>query len=53
MRAQLLGSFETSWETQLEIEARGIGAAIGGAEGREGVAAFLAKRKPDFTGGAA
>ena len=52
MRAQLLGSFETSWETQLEIEARGIGAAIGGAEGREGVAAFLAKRKPDFTGGA-
>ena len=51
MRTQLLGSFETSWETQLEIEARGIGAAIGGPEGREGVAAFLAKRKPDFTGG--
>lgn len=51
MRAQLLASFDNSWETQLEIEARGIAAAIAGPEGKEGIAAFLAKRKPDFTGG--
>ena len=53
MRAQLLASFNNSWETQLEIEARGIASAIAGPEGKEGVAAFLAKRKPDFTGGKA
>lgn len=53
MRAQLLSSFDNSLETQLEIEARGIAAAIAGPEGKEGVAAFLAKRKPDFTGGKA
>ena len=51
MRAQLLATFQNSWETQLEIEARGIAATIAGADGKEGVAAFLAKRKPDFTGG--
>ena len=30
------------------LEAEGIAAALGGAEGREGIAAFLEKRKPDF-----
>ena len=50
IRAQLLASFETSWETQLEIEARGIATAVAAPDGREGVAAFLAKRRPDFTG---
>jgi len=37
-------------EDQLEAEAEAIAAAIGGPEGREGIAAFLAKRKPDFRG---
>jgi 2-(1,2-epoxy-1,2-dihydrophenyl)acetyl-CoA isomerase len=49
-RALLLDSFGNSWETHLELEARGIAAAIAGPEGREGVAAFLGKRKPDFRG---
>lgn len=53
MRSQLLASYGNGWETQLEIEARGIGAAIDGPDGREGVAAFLDKRKPAFTGGKA
>ncbi|MCH8168526.1 MAG: enoyl-CoA hydratase, partial [Proteobacteria bacterium] len=37
-------------EAQLEAEAEGIATAIGGKEGREGIAAFLEKRKPDFRG---
>ena len=49
-RALLLDSFGNSWETHLELEARGIAAAVAGPEGREGVAAFLGKRKPDFRG---
>ena len=39
---------EASLETQLELEARSIAASGRGPEGREGVAAFLAKRKPNF-----
>ncbi|WP_336959026.1 enoyl-CoA hydratase/isomerase family protein [Sphingobium aquiterrae] len=49
VRSQLLGSFGAGLETQLELEARGISAAAAGPEGREGVAAFNEKRKPDFT----
>jgi len=52
VRALLLSSYGNSWETHLELESRGIASAISGPEGREGVAAFLAKRKPDFTGAA-
>ena len=37
-----------SLDAQLDLEADGIAAAIGGPEGREGIAAFLAKRTPDF-----
>jgi enoyl-CoA hydratase/carnithine racemase len=33
---------------QLDLEAEGIATALGGAEGREGIVAFLEKRKPDF-----
>ncbi|HUS54251.1 MAG TPA: enoyl-CoA hydratase family protein [Thermohalobaculum sp.] len=33
---------------QLDYEADGIATALGGPEGREGIAAFLEKRKPDF-----
>jgi len=34
---------------QLDAEADGIAAALGGAEGAEGIAAFLEKRKPDWS----
>ncbi len=46
----LAGSFSESLETQMELEARAINALAQGADGREGVAAFAAKRKPNFTG---
>lgn len=49
-RALLLESFAAGPETQMEKEARSIAAAAAGPEGREGVTAFLAKRKPDFGG---
>jgi enoyl-CoA hydratase/carnithine racemase len=35
-------------QAQLDLEADGIATALGGDEGREGIAAFLEKRKPDF-----
>jgi 2-(1,2-epoxy-1,2-dihydrophenyl)acetyl-CoA isomerase len=47
-RQLLLSSFGNSLEEQLELEARSISEAGGAPEGREGVAAFLARRKPDF-----
>jgi 2-(1,2-epoxy-1,2-dihydrophenyl)acetyl-CoA isomerase len=47
-RNLLAAGFDNALETQLEAEARSIAAAGRDAEGREGVAAFLAKRKPDF-----
>ncbi len=47
-RNLLNAGFETALETQLELEARSIAASGRGPEGREGVAAFLAKRKPNF-----
>ena len=53
MRNLLLAAYGNGWETHLELEARGIAAAVSGPEGQEGVAAFLGKRKPDFTGGKA
>lgn len=39
-----------SLETQMELEARAIADMGRSADGREGIAAFLAKRKPSFTG---
>ena len=35
-------------KAQLDLEAEGIATALGGAEGQEGISAFLEKRKPDF-----
>ncbi|MDD3443877.1 MAG: enoyl-CoA hydratase/isomerase family protein [Zavarzinia sp.] len=49
-RGLLLQSLGNGLETQMELEARTIAAAGGGAEAREGIAAFLDKRKADFEG---
>ena len=46
----LLSSTTESLETQMELEARAIAEASGSADGQEGIAAFLAKRKPNFEG---
>lgn len=51
-RALLLDSFASTLETHMEREGRAIAMSSGDAEGREGVAAFLAKRAPRFGGGA-
>lgn len=50
VRRLLLDSYSASLETQSEREGRAIAFAGVDYEGREGVAAFLDKRKPDFTG---
>jgi 2-(1,2-epoxy-1,2-dihydrophenyl)acetyl-CoA isomerase len=47
-RNLLLSSFYTSLETQMENEARAVAACAGGAEAREGIAAFLGKRPVNF-----
>jgi len=47
----LLESSAGTLETHLEREARAICSASAGYEGQEGVAAFVAKRKPRFEGG--
>lgn len=44
----LLQSFNNSLETQMEIEGRGISFCASSNDGREGIAAFIAKRKPVF-----
>lgn len=49
-RALLLESYDGSFEGHLERETRSIMKQGATAESREGIAAFLAKRKPDFVG---
>lgn len=46
----LLNSAYDSLESQMEHEARGIAASARTEDGREGIAAFLEKRRPEFTG---
>ncbi|MFT4569854.1 MAG: 2-(1,2-epoxy-1,2-dihydrophenyl)acetyl-CoA isomerase [Hyphomicrobiaceae bacterium] len=46
----LAGSLQESLETQMEAEARGIAAMAATSDGRDGVQAFLDKRKPTFKG---
>jgi 2-(1,2-epoxy-1,2-dihydrophenyl)acetyl-CoA isomerase len=48
-RLMLSGATE-SLESQLESESRAIAAVAGTVDGREGMAAFIAKRTPRFTG---
>ena len=43
-------SFAESLETQMEIEAQAIADSARTRDAREGIAAFIAKRKPDFRG---
>jgi 2-(1,2-epoxy-1,2-dihydrophenyl)acetyl-CoA isomerase len=50
-RRLLLDSATASLEAQLDAESRGIASLARTAQGKEGVAAFLEKRAPDFTGG--
>jgi 2-(1,2-epoxy-1,2-dihydrophenyl)acetyl-CoA isomerase len=48
--AKRLVRLEASLETQMEMETRAIVAAAQGEDGLEGIAAFLEKRAPRFTG---
>jgi 2-(1,2-epoxy-1,2-dihydrophenyl)acetyl-CoA isomerase len=48
-RLILAGATE-SLESQMERESRAIAAMAASADGREGIAAFLGKRAPEFTG---
>ena len=50
VKTLLNSSFDQSLETQMELEARAIARMIGSADGQEGVAAFLNKRKAVFKG---
>jgi 2-(1,2-epoxy-1,2-dihydrophenyl)acetyl-CoA isomerase len=46
----ILSGATESLESQMEKESRAIAARVGSADGREGIAAFLDKRIPEFTG---
>jgi 2-(1,2-epoxy-1,2-dihydrophenyl)acetyl-CoA isomerase len=46
----ILSGATESLESQMERESRAIAAMVGSADGREGIAAFLGKRTPEFTG---
>ncbi|GAA4476040.1 enoyl-CoA hydratase-related protein [Rhodococcus olei] len=49
IKSLLARSEESSLSDQLDAEAASISAAAGGPTGREGVDAFVGKRKPDFS----
>jgi 2-(1,2-epoxy-1,2-dihydrophenyl)acetyl-CoA isomerase len=46
----ILSGATESLESQMEKESRGIAAMVSSADGQEGMAAFLGKRIPEFTG---
>lgn len=50
VKSLLAGTFGETLETQMELESRAVNAQGRSADGREGVAAFAEKRKPNFTG---
>lgn len=47
-RSLLLGSFDTGLEAHMMREAAAIALAVSHPDGREGIAAFLEKRRPNF-----
>lgn len=50
IKAEIAAAGRNDLAAQLDLEAEGINTARFGPEAREGLAAFLAKRKPDFGG---
>ena len=50
VKTLLNGTFDQTLESQMELEARTIGDLVIGADGQEGIHAFLEKRKPAFKG---
>jgi 2-(1,2-epoxy-1,2-dihydrophenyl)acetyl-CoA isomerase len=46
----ILSGATESLESQMEKESRGIASMVGGTDGQEGIAAFLGKRVPEFSG---
>ena len=48
VKALMLATFSSGLEEQMELEGRIIAERAESADGREGVDAFLAKRKPEF-----
>lgn len=50
VKTLLNGTFDQTLESQMELEARTIGDLVLGADGQEGIHAFLEKRKPTFKG---
>ena len=44
------GTFKESLESQMELESRSIASLAAGADGREGIGAFVEKRTPTFNG---
>jgi len=50
LKTLLNGTFEQTLESQMELEARAIADLSRTHDGKEGIQAFLAKRKPVFTG---
>jgi 2-(1,2-epoxy-1,2-dihydrophenyl)acetyl-CoA isomerase len=50
VKTMLVESFTNPLETQMEIEARMISARAASPDGREGIDAFVNKRKPEFKG---
>jgi 2-(1,2-epoxy-1,2-dihydrophenyl)acetyl-CoA isomerase len=48
VKKMLAVSFENGLESQMEVESQHIALAAASADGQEGIAAFIAKRKPAF-----
>ena len=48
VKSLLLGTFANGLEEQMELEGRLIADLADSADGREGIDAFMAKRKPEF-----
>jgi 2-(1,2-epoxy-1,2-dihydrophenyl)acetyl-CoA isomerase len=48
VKSLLNASFDNGLETQMELETRGISDMSKTDDGKEGIQAFLAKRKPEF-----